>query len=74
MIQSSESPRTHFHIHWSGKEHLDWECFNTRADATMRALELAQPGESFRIDEIFEQCPLRGMKPPSTPTKNHAVN
>lgn len=45
-----------------------------KADATMRALELAQPGESFRIDEIFEQCPLRGMKPPSAPAKNHAVN
>jgi hypothetical protein len=67
MSQSSNITRTHFHIHWCGKEEIDWECFDTHADAKMRALELAQPGEEFEIEEISVQCPLRGAKGASAP-------
>lgn len=49
---------SHFHIHWAGKD-LDWECFDTREEARMRAGELARPGESFTIEEVSMNCPMR---------------
>jgi hypothetical protein len=67
MNQSSDDPRTHFHIYWYGKKHMDWECFITYDDATVRALQLAQPGEVFRIDEISVKCPLRRTNVASAP-------
>jgi hypothetical protein len=59
MERNFDSSQPHFHIHWTDAKRLDWECFDTRADATARALELALPGEIFRIEEISAQCPLR---------------
>ena len=62
MSQSSATHLTHFHIRWNDKENIDWECFDTHDDAAARALELALPGETFRIEEISAQCPLRREK------------
>jgi hypothetical protein len=49
----------HFHIRWSDKENLDWECFATQDEARERATDLALPGEAFAIEEIHTKCPLR---------------
>ena len=68
MKQTSNNPRTHFHIFWTRSERMDWECFDTRADAAMRAMELAQPGEAFSIEEILVQCPRGEVA--SAPTEN----
>jgi len=63
MDRKPDSSQTyHFHIHWSEKERLDWERFDTRAEATRRALELALPGEMFSIQEFSATCPLCGPK------------
>jgi hypothetical protein len=48
----------HFHIHWVEKD-LDWECFDTREEARRRAAELAGPGETFTIEEVSMNCPMR---------------
>jgi hypothetical protein len=55
-------PNIHFHIHWSKKKRLDWEGFDTRPEATARALELATPGELFTIEEFSSTCPACGPK------------
>jgi hypothetical protein len=61
MVQDFRSS-IHYHIHWTSKEELDWECFETREEASTRALELALPGESFKIEVVAEKCPLRRIK------------
>ena len=55
-----ESVHSHFHIRWTHKKSLDWECFPTESEASVRAGELAQPGEDFTIEEVLEDCPMRG--------------
>jgi len=62
MDRMSESPKTHYHIHWIESNRLDWECFKTYLDAAARALELARPDEAFQIAKITTQCPLRNAK------------
>jgi hypothetical protein len=52
----------HFHIHWSKKKRLDWEGFDTRHEATARALELASPDEPFTIEEFSSTCSACGPK------------
>jgi hypothetical protein len=47
----------HYHIHWSGKDSLDWESFASRADAQASARELVRPGETYTIEERDEACP-----------------
>jgi hypothetical protein len=59
MIVHPESPHAHFHIHWADNTNLDWECFETESDALGRAMELARPGEEFKIEEVCSDCPLR---------------
>ena len=51
-----DSSRIHFHIHWSAREHLDWECFDTNEAATARAIELSRPGEKFTIQQVSTAC------------------
>jgi len=46
----------HYHIHWTGKT-LDWERFDTSADAEASARKLALPGETFTVEEHGESCP-----------------
>lgn len=52
----------HFHIRWSRKERLDWEGFDTRHEAMARALELADPGEEYTIEEATETCSICGQR------------
>jgi hypothetical protein len=50
----------HFHIHWNGKDQLDWEAFNSHEDAFRRAIQLANYNESFSIEECRDKCcPLK---------------
>ena len=48
---------SHYHIRWSGKQTLDWERFDTRAEAEASANLLALPGERYSIEENGESCP-----------------
>ena len=49
----------HFHIRWTGKPNLDWECFATQDEAREYAQGLALDGEAFTIEEVDAKCPLR---------------
>jgi len=53
---------SHFHIKWSHKNDLDWECFNNFRDATNRAKELARPEEQFTVQMVLTACPMKGFK------------
>jgi hypothetical protein len=57
--------RPHYHIRWCHKTGLDWECFHTYSEAKIRAAELAQPDETFEIEEVSSNCPMRRIKSPS---------
>jgi hypothetical protein len=48
----------HFHIRWNGTT-LDWECFDSREEAIERASFLKHEGESFTVEEVTTECPLR---------------
>lgn len=48
---------THYHIRWSGKEELDWEAFDTRAEVEASAKQLVRPGEAYTIEKHDETCP-----------------
>jgi hypothetical protein len=62
MDRNTLSSGAHFHIQWDGFQRLDWQCFNTRETATMRAKELARPDEKFAIVEVRGTCPVSGRK------------
>jgi len=49
--------QVHYHIRWSGKAALDWECFNTHAEAEASAKRLLLQGETYTIEEHDEACP-----------------
>jgi hypothetical protein len=51
-----ESSPIHFHIQWSAREDMDWECFDTTEAATARAAELSRPGEKFTIQQVVTAC------------------
>jgi len=46
----------HYHIHWSGKAGLDWECFDTSVDAEASASKLIRPDETYTIEEYGPDC------------------
>jgi hypothetical protein len=48
---------THYHIRWSGNVPLDWECFNTYANAEASAKQLLRQGETYTVEEHDETCP-----------------
>jgi hypothetical protein len=50
----------HFHIHWNQKLLRETEGFETRSEATKRALELAKDGEQFTIAGCAGQVCQRG--------------
>ena len=52
----------HYHIHWSGKATLDWERFETKAEAEKSARELVHPHESYTIEEHDGTCPRCGRR------------
>ena len=47
----------HYHIRWLGKLTLDWERFDTSAQAEKSAKELVRPYESYTIEEHDGACP-----------------
>lgn len=47
---------SHFHIHWGGKDTLDWERFASRAEAEASAKLLVRQGETYTIDERAQDC------------------
>lgn len=47
----------HYHIRWSTKEILDWEAFDSRAEAETNAQQLVRLGETYTIEERDENCP-----------------
>jgi hypothetical protein len=55
-----DSPLLHYHIHWSGRADLDWECFGTAVDAERNAKEWVRPGETYTIEEHGAECPRCG--------------
>ena len=48
---------THYHIRWSGKAVLDWQCFSTHEEAKASARQLVRLGETYTIEEHDEACP-----------------
>jgi hypothetical protein len=53
----------HYHIRWSDKAPLDWQCFATLAEAEATARELVRPGETYTFEEQDGACPrCRGFK------------
>jgi hypothetical protein len=55
--------RPHYHIHWGNKQTLDWQCFQSYAEASKCASELAGPHEAFTIEEVSLDCPLLKAAP-----------
>ena len=47
----------HYHICWSRVVPLNWECFNTHADAEASAELFILQGETYTIEEHGEECP-----------------
>jgi hypothetical protein len=39
----------HYHIRWSDRTTLDWECFSTSAAAEKRAKDLVRPDETYTV-------------------------
>jgi len=54
MDHKDENP--HYHVHWSRVVALNWERFNTRAEAEARAELSALQGETYAIEEHGEVC------------------
>lgn len=46
----------HYHIRWTGSEAMDWEPFDTQAEAEERAKKLSRFGETYTIEELGEGC------------------
>jgi hypothetical protein len=46
----------HYHIRWAQVPLLDWESFNTRAEAEAGAQLLARRTETYTIEEHGEGC------------------
>lgn len=69
------SSQTHFHIRWSTVPMLDWEAFNSRAEAEETARRLARPYEFYCIEEhkdckrceMFWHEKMRGLVPARAP-------
>jgi hypothetical protein len=57
-MNADVSFRPHFHIRWNDQT-LDWEYFGPREEAGEQALFLKRPGETFRVEEVLVECPLR---------------
>lgn len=47
--------KPHYHIRWSGGV-LDWEVFDSRAEAEAGAKQMVRLGESYVIEEYGADC------------------
>jgi hypothetical protein len=54
MDRKDENP--HYHIHWARVVPLNWERFNTSAEAEASARLFVLPGETYAIEEQGEAC------------------
>ena len=54
MDRKGENP--HYHIHWARVVPLNWERFNTIAEAEASAGLFVLPGETYAIEEQGEAC------------------
>jgi hypothetical protein len=48
--------KLHFHIRWSTRADLDWQAFDTIAEANSAAAFIVLPGETYVIEETGEAC------------------
>jgi hypothetical protein len=46
----------HYHIRWSGIARLDWEPFQSTAEAEKSARQLLREGETYSIEEMDASC------------------
>lgn len=46
----------HYHIRWSDRTTLDWECFSTSAAAEKRAKDLVRPDQTYTVEEHSRSC------------------
>ncbi len=56
---------THFHLRGKGNASMDAESFATLSEAIMRAVNLANSGEIFSVEEVSGRCPACTPKTPS---------
>jgi len=54
--QPMSSSIFHFHIRWAPGSALDWEAFETHAEAEATAGQLAHPHESYKIVKRTRVC------------------
>lgn len=54
MDRKDENP--HYHIRWSRVVPLNWECFNTSAEAEASADLYVLQGETYSIEEHGKGC------------------
>ena len=45
----------HYHIRWAGSK-IDWQAFQTRADAVAEAEHIKRPNEIYSIEEREGSC------------------
>jgi hypothetical protein len=48
--------KLHYHIRWSTKPNLDWQPFDTAAEAETAATYMLLPDETFTVEEAGEMC------------------
>lgn len=58
MQQGDRQRKVHFHIRWPEK--LDWERFESEAEAAARAEEIVRPDETYSIEPFNGDCPACG--------------
>ena len=46
----------HYHIRWSDTGDLDWQVFDTAAEANSAATSIVLRGETYVIEETGETC------------------
>jgi hypothetical protein len=52
---------THYHIRWSGKVLLDWQCFSTPEEAKASARQLVRQGRPTLLSHTTKR--VRDAKP-----------
>jgi hypothetical protein len=55
ILSLGMSKAAHYHIRWSNGT-LDWQSFETRKQAELRAKELALDGETYSIELLGRDC------------------
>lgn len=63
----------HYHIRWSTKEDLDWQAFDTAAEAESAAANMVQSGETYTVEEVDEIC-SRCNEPRPEPKSTHTAS